>query len=150
MNDKINSVKYRDRIVLRNKQWRIKNKDKYKTQGIKQRLRIHTDVVYRERILYGICCCKTKKYYADICFSFNEWMQKKLSINGLCPMCNKKFSLSRLVMDHDFALSKAKSKFLLTNKRYQYYIKDMNALCERCNNVKRTKLLIEVMEHGNH
>jgi hypothetical protein len=131
------------------KLWRCDNPLKYKKllerTAAKNYIAYHTNWLQREQKIYEKRKRIAEKNFAKICFTFEEWLNKKISVDGICEWCGKDVGFLRLTMDHDFSINEAKKEYLKTGKMHEYVISEINPLCFKCNCRKRTKALCEVM-----
>lgn len=78
-------------------------------------------------------------------FSVNEWVKVLNSTNGICKDCNTYVGTKKLTLDHIYPISKALQDYIQTNIKRIYTIKDIQALCLRCNISKNDKIEIETV-----
>lgn len=68
-------------------------------------------------------------------FSYDEWNDKLISTQGICPMCGRFVGIENLTMDHIIPVSKVKEGFI-------YTINDVQPLCKPCNSSKNNNKVI--------
>ena len=75
-------------------------------------------------------------------FSENEWIEVLNSDNGICKGCNTYVGTKKLTLDHIYPISKSLKDYINTNIKRVYTIKDVQALCLRCNIAKNNKMVV--------
>ena len=74
-------------------------------------------------------------------YSFDQWKEKLISSNGICPNCNIQVGIENLSLDHIYPLAKANEDYLKTGIKRVYTINDIQPLCISCNSKKRDNVL---------
>jgi len=124
------------RSVYAEKRFKYNNPKKYKEKL--QRRKLSENYKFSRRFAAKVRRLKIKNA-VEHNFSYKEWEEKKKNAKGICSFCKKYVGIKRLVMDHIYPVSRAYKDFLKTGKKRKYTLKDVQSLCEKCNQDKLDK-----------